>query len=154
MIRKLVIGVSVVLLSYPLEIYAQREGKPEDRKHAGREAFDVKFDAFIITELGLSPEEAAAFLPLCGEYRKKKFEAGRDCRRSLRELRKDEGSADSRYSQAVDCCVTADLKVAQLSEVYYERFKKVLPPAKLFRYRDAEQKFIRRFLQRRERGAE
>jgi Spy/CpxP family protein refolding chaperone len=154
MIRRIVPFVSIVLLSFSVEAWVQPEGKPKDRKHFGKEEFDAKFDTFIVAELGLSPEEEAAFLPLCDEYRQKKFEAGRDCRRSLRELRKEDSSEDSRYSQVIDCCVEADLKVAQLSKVYYERFKKILPPAKLFRYREAEQKFIRRFLRRRERRLE
>ncbi|MDR3137713.1 MAG: hypothetical protein LBT73_02390 [Tannerellaceae bacterium] len=150
--RELIAFSLAVLLSFPIEGRAQREGEPEGKKHFDKEAFDAKFNAFIIAELGLTPEEAAAFLPLCGEYRQQKFESGRECRRSLRELRRETETemSDSRYQQAIDCCVKADLQAAQLSKAYYERFKKVLPPAKLFKYREAEQRFIHRFLQRRE----
>jgi hypothetical protein len=136
--------VFVLALLSPIAGWAQSE----DRPHFNREEFDARCNAYIIAELGLTPEEAAAFIPLCNEYRQKKFEAGRNCRRLLRDLRKEDKPAESRYIQAMDCCIEADIQAAHLTEDYHKRFKQVLPAAKLFKYRDAEQRFTRQFMQR------
>ena len=52
-------------------VSAQDTGK---RKHFDREAFQAKRNAFIMAEVGLTPDEAALFIPLSDELKKKKFE--------------------------------------------------------------------------------
>ncbi|MDR2791127.1 MAG: hypothetical protein LBB27_00060 [Tannerellaceae bacterium] len=148
MIGKWIILASVLTLLSPVAGRAQSGDKP----HINKEEFDNQCNAFIIAELGLTPEEAAAFIPLCNEYRQKKFEAGRNCRWLLRNLRKEDKPAESRYIQAMDCCIEADVQTARLAEDYYKRFKEVLPAANLFKYKDTEQRFTRQFMQRRGHG--
>ena len=47
-----------------LNVYAQGEKK---HPHFDKAAFLAQRGAFITAEMGLTPEEAAAFIPLCNE---------------------------------------------------------------------------------------
>ena len=45
--------------------------KKKEQRHFDREAFEARRNAFITAEVGLTPEEAAQFIPLCNELRQK-----------------------------------------------------------------------------------
>ena len=42
--------------------------------------------------------------------------------------------------------MSVNIKRAQLEKEYYEKFKKILPPKKLYKYKRAEGKFAREFM--------
>jgi len=42
--------------------------------------------------------------------------------------------------------VSVNMRQAQLEKEYYEKFKKILSPKKLYRYKRAEGKFAREFM--------
>lgn len=119
----------------------QKQHKPFDR-----EAFQAKRNAFITAEVGLTPEEAAQFIPLCDELRQKMFEVGRECRKFSKQIRKKEHPTDADYTRTIDECLEVRIKEAQLEKEYYEKFKQILSPEKLYKYRDAEYKFARNFM--------
>ncbi|MDH6306075.1 hypothetical protein M2459_002781 [Parabacteroides sp. PF5-5] len=135
--------VAVMILS-PLGIDAQEKGRPE--RQFDKEVFLAKKRAFITAELSLTPEEAADFMPLCEELQQKKFEAGHKCRKISKEMKSKTSPTDVEYVQVIDECLNVGLKEAELEKEYYEKFKKILPPAKLYKYRDAEFKFAREFM--------
>ena len=125
------------------DAYAQG-GKTE--KHFNREAFLAKRNAYITAEVGLTPEEAEQFIPLCNELRQKLFEVGRECRKFSKKVRRSEKVSDADYTKAIDDCLDVRIKEAQIEKEYYEKFKKILSPEKLYKYRDAEFKFARNFM--------
>ena len=96
--------ITFVAISVLLSFNATAQEKKEQR-HFDREAFEARRNAFITAEVGLTPEEAAQFIPLCIE-----------------------------------------IKEAQLEKEYFERFKKILSPEKVYKYRNAEYKFVRNFM--------
>ena len=51
------------------QCYGTRE---KEQRHFDREAFEARRNAFITAEVGLTPEEAAQFIPLCNELRQQK----------------------------------------------------------------------------------
>ncbi len=134
------VAISVVLST---TVVAQ-ENKPE--RPFDREAFIAKRNAFITSEMGLTPEEAATFIPLCNELRQKKFEVGNDCRKLSRELDKRKNITDAEYLKVIDECLEVGVKEAELEKEYFSQFKKILPPAKLYKYRGAEYKFARYYM--------
>ena len=77
--------ITFVAISVLLSFNATAQEKKEQR-HFDREAFEARRNAFITAEVGLTPEEAAQFIPLCNELRQKKFEVGRECRKLARTL--------------------------------------------------------------------
>lgn len=136
-------------MTFTFSAYAQeggRQGTDRRDRHFDREAFEAKRNAFITAELELTPEEAAQFIPLCDELRQKKFEAGNKCRRLSREVGRNKNVTKEEYSEVIDVCLEVGIKEAQLEKEYYEKFKKVLPPDKLYKYRDAEFKFARHYM--------
>ena len=98
----------------------------KQHRNFDREAFFAKKNAFITAEMGLTPEEAASFIPLCNELQEKMFDAD--------------------YLKVIDECVSVNMRQAQLEKEYYEKFKKILSPKKLYRYKRAEGKFAREFM--------
>lgn len=118
----------------------------KQRRDFDKEAFLAKKNAFITAEMGLTPEEAASFIPLCNELQEKMFEAGRECRKLSRDLMHNKSATDADYLKVIDESVNVNMRQAQLEKEYYEKFKKVLSPKKLYRYKHAEGKFAREFM--------
>ena len=97
MMNKIIIPIfALVLINSFTEVSAQ---EPKEQKSFNREAFESKRNAFITAEVGLTPEEAASFIPLCNETQKKKFEAGKEGRKKSRELRKAKEVKDELYKE-------------------------------------------------------
>lgn len=122
------------------------QGDKQQHRHFDKEAFRAKRNAFITAEVGLTPEEAAVFIPLCNELQEKMFEVGRDCRKLTKELKRKDSLTESDYLKVNDECIGVKSKEAALEKEYYEKFKKILSAEKLYKYRRAEYKFARSFM--------
>lgn len=138
------VAISIFMSS---SIFAQQE---KQHGHFDKEAFFAKRNAFITAEVGLTPEEAAVFIPLCNELQDKKFELGRQCRKQVREIRNKKTPTNTEYTEAIDCYLDTQIKEVKLEKEYFEKFKKILSPEKLFKYQWAESKFAREFMKGRE----
>ncbi|MEG1749355.1 MAG: hypothetical protein RRZ65_07130 [Tannerellaceae bacterium] len=55
-------------------------------------------------------------------------------------------ATDAEYLKAIDACLEVRINEAQLEKEYYEKFKKILSPEKLYKYRRADYKFAREFM--------
>lgn len=137
--------ITFVTFSILLSSVAFGQGQKEVR-HFDREAFHAKRNAYITAEVGLTPEEASLFIPLCDELQRKMFEVGLDCRRLSREMKSKKQATDAEYLKAIDACLEVRINEAQLEKEYYEKFKKILSPEKLYKYRRADYKFAREFM--------
>lgn len=134
-----------ISILFSSKVFAQGD---KEHRHFDREVFQAKKNAFITAEVGLTPEEAAKFIPLCNELQQKMFEVGRECRKLSKELRQKESPTETDYSKINDVCLEVKLKEATLEREYYEKFEKILSPEKLYKYRRAEYKFARSFMGR------
>ncbi|MDR2809833.1 MAG: hypothetical protein LBB84_04655 [Tannerellaceae bacterium] len=137
-----VITFGALLVFFPLSIYAQ------DRLggHFNRESFLVQRRVFITTELALTPQEADLFIPLLDELQQRKYEAGHKCRELSKEMKQKKNPNDVDYLNTIDECLEVGIKEAELEKEYYEKFKKILLPEKLYRYKEVEYKFAREFV--------
>lgn len=111
--------------------------------HVDRETIQTQKNAFITAELGLTPEEAAAFIPLSEELEKKKFEMNQQCRKLSRGLKHKSNLSDEDYTKVIQVCLDVKMQEAQLEKDYYTKFSEILSPEKLYKYRAAELKFAR-----------
>lgn len=134
------VAVSVLFSS---NVLAQGD---KQQRHFDKEAYQAKKNAFITAEVGLTPEEAAAFIPLCNELQEKMFEVGRECRKLTKDLKHKQSPTETDYSKVNDECIGVKLREAALEKEYYEKFKKILSAEKLYKYRRAEYKFARSFM--------
>lgn len=74
------------------------------------------------------------------------YEAGRECRKFSREVRMKDHPTEADYNRVIDECLEVKIKEAELEKEYYEKFRKILSPEKLYKYRDAEFKFARNYM--------
>ena len=74
------------------------------------------------------------------------FELGRECSKLTKDLKHNNPPTESDYSKVNDECLGVKMKEAALEKEYYEKFKKILSPEKLYKYRRAEYKFARNFM--------
>ena len=157
------IGI-VIFATFSILIHFQAaaqggQGQIRKQEHFDKEAFEAKRNAYLTAELELTPEEAAQFIALYVELQQKLFEVDRESRKINRELhlkenRKKGAISDAEYMKAIQSRLDAYLKQAELKKAYYERFKQILSPKKLYRVDDAESKFMRSFWRKNERGKE
>ena len=121
-------------------------GQANDSPTFDRNDFWVKRNAFISAEIGLTTEEAVKFIPVENEFKTKLFESGRDCRRMTQESQKKRNLTDAEYMKMINCYLDNRLKEAQLEKEYFEKFKKILSPQKIYKYQQADAKFTREFV--------
>ena len=95
---------------------------------------------------GVNPGRGSIIYTFCNELQEKMFEAGRECRKLSKDLKHNENATDADYLKVIDECVSVNMRQAQLEKEYYEKFKKILSPKKLYRYKRAEGKFAREFM--------
>lgn len=142
--KSIFITLIAFLFCSSLSLSAQ-EQKEEKRKF-DKEAYQAKRNAYITAEIGLTADEAGDFIPLDNEFRQKMFEIGRECRRLWRENRSKEKISDDNYLKLIDCQIDSKLKEAQIEKEYFEKFKKILSPEKLYKYQQADAKFMKEFM--------
>ncbi|MDR0536549.1 MAG: hypothetical protein LBH04_00640 [Tannerellaceae bacterium] len=139
--KNFIVTFAVLMAMSSFGIHAQENSEAFDIK-----SFFHKRKMFFTSELNLTPREVEEFIPILEELQQKKFEAGQRCRKLTREIKHKTNPKDSEYLEIIDECLKVGLKEAELEKEYYEIFKKVLSPEKLYRYKEVEFKFVREFL--------
>ena len=122
------------------------DARAQEAKRFDRAAFEAKRNAYITAEVGLTPEEAAEFIPLSDEFRDKKMEVGREARKLERSLGEHPTEAD--YRKVLDANVDVRIKEAELEKEYYSKFLKVISAEKLYKYKKAEVRFTRDYMRK------
>jgi hypothetical protein len=141
--QNLLIACAVVMLSGH---FAAAQESNEDAPKFDKQAFQAKRNAYITAAIGLTADEAAEFIPLDNELKQKQFEAGRECRRLNRESRSLETMTDAACLRLVECNIETRIKEVQLEKEYYEKFKHILSPVKLYKYQQADFRFMKEFM--------
>jgi hypothetical protein len=101
------------------------------------EDFHARKAEFIKHAVRMTPEEEKAFFPVFNEYEQKKWGISQK-KDALRSSKKDDPGD---FAWRNDMLINSELNRAKLAKLYHERFKKILPPEKLFRYYVAERQF-------------
>lgn len=91
---------------------------------------------FLKRKIRMTSEEEKSFLPVFNEYEQKRWEISRQ-KDEWRNVKKD--GAD--FARLNDLLINSELTRAKLAKAYHERFKKILPPEKLFKYYLGERQF-------------
>lgn len=137
-----IILVSIFCL-YAGSLVAQTGKKPS----LSKEEFRSRQIAFITERAGLSPEEASSFFPVYFELQDKKKEINRRVHGYFKKG-KDPKTTDAQYSELTNGILKARIESGELEINYFDKFKKILPPAKLFKVQQAEMKFHRELLRK------
>ncbi len=116
----------------------------QDRPMFNPERFEADMEQFIVTEAGLSPQEAAAFFPVYKEMQGKQ----RFLFNKMRRYRHMDTSDDKVSLDAIKNMDAIDVQIKKLQQQYHLKFCKVLPAGKVLRVLKAEEKFHRQAFRR------
>lgn len=147
MINKWITMTLIMIASlFSSNVFAQKGGpSPKDI-----ERFKAEKMAFLVKEVGLTSEEAGKFFPLYEKMQEQVFSLHRNIRMKSRELRKNENAQDKEYIGMVYEMIRQDCQKAAIEEKYYKEFEKILSPQKLYKLKNAENKFAVHLFHRRE----
>lgn len=135
-----------ILLLVLLSIFSYFPSSAQEHSHRGDfdiEAFKKKRAEFIIEKVNLTDAEAKAFIPLTNELMDKRFELNRAIRKESRELRKKSNKTNADYERLLEASSSVKIKEAQLEQEYLQKFKKVLSAEKIYKYKQAENQYMK-----------
>ncbi|HCO68152.1 MAG TPA: hypothetical protein DIT04_10425 [Dysgonomonas sp.] len=112
-------------------------------RHFDVDDFKKKKAEYIIKEVGLTDAEAKAFIPLSNELLDKRFEINHNIRSKNREIREKQTRTDADYTHMIESSFDLREKELQLEKEYYQKFRKVLSPEKIYKFQRAESKFMK-----------
>lgn len=112
-------------------------------RHFDVDDFKKKKAEYIIKEVGLTDDEAKAFIPLSNELLDKRFELNHNIRSKNRQIREKSKKTDTDYTHMIESSFDLRAKELDLEKEYYQKFKKVLSPEKIYKYQKAESKFMK-----------
>lgn len=142
------ITMTLIMVSalFSSNVFAQKSGpSPKDI-----ERFKAEKMAFLVKEVGLTSEEAGKFFPLYDQMQEQVFTMHRNIRMKSRTLKRKESAPDKEYIDMVYEMIRQDCQKATIEEKYYKEFEKILSPQKLYKLKNAENKFAVHLFHRRE----
>lgn len=138
----------LLLLLMPLSLTAQQHTQHPSAaaqlhgQHFDFESFlQAKCD-FVVTQLGLTPQESAKFLPVYREMMTQKsriYHKYGGVGRVRRSFEQGQAIADTTLMRCVNSYAQRQVEDAKLELQYLEKLKTVLTPAQLFKLQQAEQ---------------
>lgn len=114
-------------------------------QHISKEEFQAKQQAFLTEKAGLTEQESQQFFPVYFELDKKKRELNDQVWKLLRKG-DSEQLTDAQYEEMLLKVYDLRIESDQLDKKYYDRFKKILSPQKIYKVQRAEAKFHREML--------
>lgn len=111
------------------------------------EQFKAEKRAYLIKEIGLTPAEEKQFFPLYEELQSKKFQLNRKVRGEMKRIAHSTMPvSENEYAASAAAINDLPLQEALLEKEYFEKFKKILSPKKMFLYKRAETLFAKKLL--------
>jgi hypothetical protein len=134
----------VGLFGIILSISAQSK---EEQKKQLWEEMKAKRAAFFTQRIGLTSTEAQAFWPVYYELQGKKGELHNKMMEQFKNLATTkDGKTVFDFAQANENLIGQKFQEARLEKIYFERFKTILPPEKVFKYYAAEREWANQLL--------
>lgn len=127
---------------------AQTSGERNKLKPCNRmNEFMEQKKAFLMKEVGMTPEEAKRFFPIYNKMQKSKFQLHRDLRQKIKTVEQATTKiSDDTYREVSQQINNLRLKEAQIENDYYREFTHIFSPQKLYKLQKAEMNFNREML--------
>ena len=148
-IKILICFSTLLILSLSTAAQNRDRNQSRPRRDFNREDFMAKRNVYLTEKMQLTAEETAVFIPMDNELLRKKFEAGRDCRRYDRELHEKKEKTEEEFKKLLQCKEEVKAMIDKLDKEYLEKFKKILSAEKILKYEKAEKEFIENYSQER-----
>jgi hypothetical protein len=108
---------------------------------------------FIEEKLQLTAEEKTNFLPVYGEFDKKREDLHRERHQIFKNYQKNGlNMSDAEILKTADQIVNIDAQTAELEKQYLEKYKKMLPPVKILLLFKSEYEFKKELLRKMKEG--
>jgi len=137
------------ILCLPLLIFAQTKEAQKQKKKEQMEAMKV---AYITKELSLTTQEAQAFWPVYNEYNVDLGELREERRELKKAHKKDEASVNNMSEKELDQLTSKEFELDEkkigIQKKYHIKFKKVLPPYKVYLLYKSKNGFKKAMLKR------
>ena len=136
------------ILFFSTTIFAQR-----GKHHQMRAKIEKEKAEFLERELQLTDTEKSKFLPLFKEFGEKREKLHEKKRRIMMNYRKNSLNYSAKEIEKFsDDFVALDSELAKLNIEYHQKFKKILPPAKVLLLYMSEQKFKKQLIKKMRHG--
>ena len=150
--KKTILMTLILSFAGLMPLLAQTGEDKEDAKRDRSEMYERMKSAkiaFITERLKLTPQEAEKFWPLYNEYEKKRNEITEDLfKRFDMRQEKPEPPKDDEADKIIKQRFDEEKALLDLKKEYYEKYKDVLNPARIFILYDAENDFRRHILEK------
>jgi septal ring factor EnvC (AmiA/AmiB activator) len=111
-------------------------------QNPNRERLNAYRIAFFTQKLNLTPKEAEKFWPVYNDYQERKNNIQQERTQMNRTFNQNAGSmTDKELTDLGDKYIGLEVQEAVLSQGFYNNMKEILPPAKIFRYYQAENQY-------------
>lgn len=114
-------------------------------QHLSPEEFKAKQQAFLTEKAGLTEQESQQFFPVYFELDKRKKELNDQIWKLLRKG-DNEKLTDAQYEEMLLKVYDLRIESDQLERQYYDKFKRIISPQKIYKIQRAEAKFHREML--------
>lgn len=134
-----------------LPALAQRPGRQNRGHNATIEQFNERKCTYIVRQLNLNAADSTRFVPLYQELLKQKSEMLKQYaadREVLRALHQHQQVADTTLMRVNRNIAAFKVAEAQLDQDFIGRLEKVLSPAQIYNYVQAEQQFKNQMMER------
>ena len=151
--KSLISTLMLLLFSMSLSLYAQDRQNP-DREQWRRDMQQLKVD-FMAKELKLSEAQKAEFGPLLTSMDDEIEAVATTLRKTEKNLeKKGDAATDAEYRTAAEAMFEQRAKESAIEKSYYTKFSKILTPKQLFKFKQAERKFMMKLMEKRPKGDE
>ncbi|MFZ4455363.1 MAG: hypothetical protein ACOYOT_04000 [Bacteroidales bacterium] len=147
--KKIVALLVCLLISLPT-IFSQNE-EPQRKKHFDIENFKAQKMAYLIREVGITPEESAQLFPIYNEMQQKRFKLKMEARHKAKAIFNNQNATNDECLKVIDDVLDNEIEVATLEKTYYQKFKKILSPQKLLKLKRADLMFAQEVLKKADR---
>jgi hypothetical protein len=130
----------MILMTLSLISIAQNNPEKTNKQQL-LEKIEAQRSAYITSKLDMTSEESAKFWPLYNEYSRKRMELKKE-----NKAQNTDNLSEQESRMELDEQIESQEKALALKKSYYEKFKAVLPAAKLAKLESAEQEFRREIL--------
>lgn len=137
----------LIYLALLPSLFSQEDNNRE-KKRFDIENFKAQKMAYLIREVGITPEESAQLFPLYNEMQLKRFKLKASSIKSAHAIFKNKNSTDEECMKVLDDLLDREIEMATIEKNYYQKFKKILSPQKLLKLKRADYKFAQEVLKK------
>ncbi len=130
----------MILMTLSLISIAQNNPEKTNKQQL-LEKIEAQRSAYITSKLDMTSDESTKFWPLYNEYSRKRMELKKEYK-----AQNADNLSEQESRMELDEQIESQEKALALKKSYYEKFKAVLPAAKLAKLESAEQEFRREIL--------